>query len=154
MKKISNSLKLKDSGNRRVFSSGAVRDRSLGKGNFALLSPISNTKLAEHFEKGALKYESRNWEKGMEISNFIDSALRHLSQYIEGKRDEPHLVSALWNLHAAVHGQEMVERGLWPIEYFDLPCYINEKDMDPETKQWWSDMKKIIAKSKTAKPQK
>jgi len=44
MKKISNSLKLKDSGNRRVFSSGAVRDRALGKGNFALYlqSPIQN----------------------------------------------------------------------------------------------------------------
>lgn len=134
---------LKDSGNRQVFATGAQRDRQIGKGRYDLTSPIPMKRVADIFEKGALKYSERNWEKGMPISRYIDSAMRHLDQYREGKRDEDHLGQAYWNLHAALHCEVMVQRKLWGPEMFDLPCYINEKDMDEDTQKWWKEMKNI-----------
>ena len=87
----------------------------------------------------------------MPISRYIDSALRHLYQYIEGKRDEDHLGQAMWNLHSALHGEEMINRGIWPKELYDLPCYIPEDKMDESTKQWWDIMNKLLANSKEKK---
>lgn len=55
-------------------------------------------RVAEHFRKGALKYSSRNWEKGMHLSRFRSSAMRHLMQFIHNMNDEPHLDAAVWNL--------------------------------------------------------
>ena len=94
-----NSVAYKDSGNRKEFSSGALRDRPIGKGMFHLISFIGLRRLALRHEVGSLKYgDGRNWEKGMPISNFIDSALRHICDYMDGKDDEDHLAAAVWNL--------------------------------------------------------
>lgn len=50
-------------------------------------------------EVGHLKYgDGRNWEKGMPIAEFLDSALRHLVQYAMGDKSEDHLAAALWNI--------------------------------------------------------
>ena len=54
--------------------------------------------LAKHFEDGAVKYEERNWERGLPIGSYIDSALRHTLKYIAGWNDEPHLKAIGWNL--------------------------------------------------------
>lgn len=51
---------LKDSGEREKFDSGMVRDQRTGKGRFDLISPIALRRLAVIYEKGAIKYESRN----------------------------------------------------------------------------------------------
>jgi len=139
--------KLKDSGERQVFNTGAQRDVPFGKGKYQLVSPIAIKRIADILEKGAIKYS----EKGMPISRYIDSALRHLYQYVEGKRDEDHLGQAFWNLHSALHGEEMIKRGIWPKEMYDLPCYMNEKDMDIDTKNWWDKMNKIIHPIKKGK---
>jgi hypothetical protein len=117
---------LKDSGHRRTFETGAQRDRPTGKGRYDLISPLATRRLAVIFEKGALKYADRNWEKGMPICQFIDSAKRHLDQYLEGRRDEDHLGQAMWNLHCAVHMEEMIDRSLLPKELNDLPNYMEK----------------------------
>lgn len=117
---------LKDSGERREFKSGAVRDRQEGKGRFDLLPFLALKRLAQHFEAGAIKYTERNWEKGISISSFMDSALRHLSEFIVGKDDEPHLVAALWNISCAIETIERIKLGILPPELDDLP-YILRK---------------------------
>jgi len=114
---------IKDSGTRRNFDSGAVRDAETGKGRFDLIPPVALELLAKHFEAGALKYDARNWEKGMPLSQFLDSALRHINKYRDGQRDEPHIVAAFWNLAAFLHTREMVNRGILPEELDDLPKY-------------------------------
>lgn len=114
---------LKDSGARRTFESGAVRDKAQGKGRFDLLSPFVLERLARHYEKGANKYAARNWEKGMQFSVCLDSALRHANQFHAGATDEDHLIAALWNLAALVHYEEMLKRGILPQELNDLPNY-------------------------------
>jgi hypothetical protein len=112
---------LKDSGERREVSTGAVRERSMGKGRFDLL-PIFGVLLpAMQMEKGAAKYSERNWERGMPLSWFADAAMRHLLKFIGGFDDEPHLDAALWNLQCLAEGRERIKYGLWPAELDDLP---------------------------------
>lgn len=54
--------------------------------------------VSKHFQNGAAKYGERNWEKGLPIHSFIDSALRHLFKYMRGDADEPHGTAFMWNL--------------------------------------------------------
>jgi hypothetical protein len=113
----------KDSGQREEFPTGARRDVRVGKGRFDLISPMALRRLAGVYERGAAKYGDRNYEKGMPISRYLDSAIRHSFDYLEGKRDEDHLAQAAWNLFAAIHMEEMVERGLLPEEIDDTVDY-------------------------------
>lgn len=116
----------KDSGTRQEFKTGAVRDIQAGKGRFDLISPLALKRLAGVYERGAVKYGDRNYEKGIPLCRFLDSAERHLNDYKEGKRDEDHMAQALWNICAFIHTEEMIYRGLLPKELDDLPNYINQ----------------------------
>lgn len=115
---------LRDTGNRTDLGTGAMKDVSLKEnGDFSLLSPFSQFRLARHFAAGAMKYSARNWEKGIPFSRFIDSALRHITKYQLGWRDEDHLAAALWNIHCLIHTEEMVRVGALPVTLSDLPVY-------------------------------
>lgn len=132
---------IKDSGERREFESGAVRDICEGKGrcdllpldaigsmmNDSVITEIANfvftrqtfylfkaietasekmwksepdmvLDLAKHFEEGAKKYGERNWEKGLPVHCYIDSAVRHYLKWRRGDKDEPHDRAFVWNL--------------------------------------------------------
>jgi hypothetical protein len=114
----------KDSGEVKKFESGATRDLREGKGRFDLISPLAMRRLADVHERGARKYGVRNWEKGIPLSCFIDSAERHINDVKEGKTDEDHMGQALWNLMALIHTEEMIHRGLLPKELDDLVSYM------------------------------
>ena len=119
-------FELKDSGKREGFKSGAVRDIREGKGRFDLISPFMLKRLAVVYERGAIKYAARNWEKGIPISRCLDSALRHINQFMQGQEDEDHLAQAIWNLTAIIHFQETGRQDL-----NDMPQF-GEKPNDPE----------------------
>ena len=132
-----------DSGDRREFSTGAVRDMSEDKGRCDLMplnvvsyllgkDPViyniwcfQNTgdverlytalawfinkaygcnaetmllELAKHFAEGAKKYGESNWQKGLPVSCYIDSAVRHYLKWHRGDTDEPHDRAFCWNL--------------------------------------------------------
>lgn len=140
---------IKDSGNRREFDSGAVRDIQEGKGRCDLLPlkviglmydrkfdieydnvffSISNfqkngdiqflldaldsfynvsyfdsyqdmiLEVSKQFEEGAKKYSERNWEKGIPIHCYIDSAVRHYLKFLRGDTDERHDRAFCWNI--------------------------------------------------------
>jgi len=97
---------LKDSGNRRAFETGAVRDMAEGKGRCDLLPACAILRLARHYEAGAVKYESRNWEKGIPVSCMLDSGIRHMLKYLDGQKDEDHLAAAAWNILGAMWMEE------------------------------------------------
>ncbi len=117
----------KDSGEREGFDGGAVRDTRESKGRFDLISPIWISKIMERgetdvrlmskaiirlagvMERGAAKYEARNWEKGMNTSRCFDSAVRHLWQYADGADDEDHAAHSLFNIMAIVHFIELAQ---------------------------------------------
>ncbi len=132
---------ISDSGERREFESGAVRDIAEGKGRCDLL-PLDvlgavmqdivftelenfvstrqtlylykalnivsgkfwNSKadmildLAKHFEEGAKKYGEYNWQKGIPVHCYIDSAVRHYLKCLRGDKDEPHDRAFVWNI--------------------------------------------------------
>jgi hypothetical protein len=132
---------LKDSGTRRVFSSGATRDCAEGKGRMDLVpllevSELLNDPVYKHvhnyirtgdteqikiamnlfvikhykdwytaiievskqYEDGCIKYGDRNFEKGLPLNCFVDSALRHYTKVLRKDNDEPHDRAFLWNL--------------------------------------------------------
>ena len=106
-----------------AYRGGATRDARQGKGRFDLITPIALTRLAGVYERGGIHRGDRNWEKGIPLSRFLDSALRHLSQYLEGYRDEDHLAQAAWNIFGLIHTEEMIRRGKLPKSLNDLPKY-------------------------------
>lgn len=110
---------LKDSGARRAFDTGSVRDVAAGKGRFDLLSVIALVGDAKHMEAGALKYADRNWEKGQPLSVFLDSAMRHVVKLMLGMEDEDHASAAAWNINAYRHVLMMIEVGALPEELDD-----------------------------------
>ena len=153
---------IKDSGDRTLFDTGAVRDMREGKGRCDLMplevvarfldlyhSPAAaapivsiakfhndgdmcNTKylynsmytfcmnagynlshstmfleVAKHFEEGAKKYGENNWQKGIPVHCYIDSAVRHYLKWLRGDKDEPHDRAFVWNLMCCI----------WEVDY-------------------------------------
>jgi len=88
----------KDSGQRAKFETGAQRDLATGKGRYDLLPVNAIHRLAQLYERGAIKYDARNWEKGIPVARMFDSALRHAFQALSGDRSEDHLAGAVFNL--------------------------------------------------------
>jgi len=112
---------IKDSGERTEFKTGAVRDLRSGKGRFDLLPPSALKALAIHYERGCQKYGDRNWEKGIPISKYLDSAVRHAYAFIAGWDDENHLMASIWNLMCAYETKLRIQRGELPEELDDMP---------------------------------
>lgn len=135
-----------DSGERRQFETGAVRDIQEGKGRCDLMplevvahyfnddileclsafmangdteklyyalgqfcircyddiDPTMFLEVAKHFEEGAKKYGENNWQKGLPVHCYIDSAVRHYLKWLRGDKDEPHDRAFVWNLMCCI----------------------------------------------------
>ena len=90
--------KIKDSGERTEFSTGAVRDMHAGKGRMDLLPWHAIMEVSKHCENGAIKYGEHNVDKGIPVHSLMDSGIRHAAKHMAGYSDEPHLLAACWNL--------------------------------------------------------
>lgn len=102
---MTESFAIKDSGERRHFESGMVRDTDEGKTHWALVAdgPMLG-RWAEHLTKGAIKYDARNWMKARgtaEYERFRESAFRHFMQWYYGDRDEDHAAAVFFNINGA-----------------------------------------------------
>ena len=136
---------IKDSGQRCVFPSGAVRDITANKGRPSLmplevvymlthdiiiyylgrfkddgdtmnllhaLSHFSRKnydsyetmllEVSKHFEEGALKYGDNNWQKGIPVDRYMDSAIRHYLKHRRGDNDEDHARAFVWNIMCCI----------------------------------------------------
>lgn len=120
---------IKDSGNRRQFESGAVRDMAEGKGRFDLMPWAALMEVSKHCENGAKKYGEHNVDKGLPTSSFCDSAVRHLAKHIDGWTDEPHLIAAAWNILWAIQME------IKHPELVDVPWEVEEEK--PKKKHKW-----------------
>lgn len=114
-------MALKDSGKRQEFSTGAVRDTQDGKGRYDLLPTRALREVAIVYQLGAEKYAARNWEKGIPLSRFLDSGIRHVFAALEGQTDENHAAQAAWNLLCFIETRARIKAGLLPEELADLP---------------------------------
>ena len=146
-------MNIKDSGERREFDTGAVRDIQEGKGRcdlmpldvvaqllgsrdddasfdvvlgridlfqetgnvehlyraveaFAQAFYSGNTtmilEVAIHMADGCQKYGERNWQKGIPVRCYIDSAVRHYLKGCRGDVDERHDRAFCWNILCAI----------------------------------------------------
>lgn len=110
---------IKDSGERRSFGTGAVRDAATGKGRCDLLPPLALLRLAKWYEMGAKKYDDHNWEKGIPAANMLDCGIRHALKASAGLQDEDHLAAAVFNLLGLMEEEERVAGGILPKDLFD-----------------------------------
>ena len=114
---------LSDSGERINYGEGkAIREPATGKGRYDLISAFALRRIACHYEAGSKKYSDRNWERGIPFSRYLDSASRHIGEFLMGKTNEDHLAAACWNLMAIMHHQELGE-----LELDDLPHYLGDR---------------------------
>lgn len=129
------------------YATGAQRDTRNGKGNLAWMPWSALFLVSRIYENGNNMRESlgggkRNWEKGMALSVYLDSAMRHCTKYLAGARDEPHLPMAIWNLLCCLQTAIWVKMGLRPKELNDLPDHytgqeIGEIDpLSPQEADW------------------
>lgn len=100
----------KDSGKRASFDSGMVRDTNEGKPRYDLIVPKGIPQHANMLyrwamlmQRGAVKYEARNWEKAggaEELDRFQESAFRHFMSWLCGDVDEDHAAGVMFNITA------------------------------------------------------
>jgi hypothetical protein len=101
-----------DSGKRTQWETGMQRDTNEDKPRFDLLFPETLsyenqliTRWARLMQRGAVKYNARNWEKAAtqeELNRFRESAMRHFMQWFMGADDgEDHAAAVLFNLMGA-----------------------------------------------------
>lgn len=86
----------------------------------ALLADFGCDRLVAWLEKGAVKYESFNWAKGMPITRCLDSLGRHLRDLSAGKDDEDHAAAAMCNVSFILHYIDAMNIGLLPLKWMDL----------------------------------
>lgn len=71
--------------------------------------------VSKHFEEGAKKYGDSNWQKGIPVRCYIDSAVRHYLKLRRGDQDEPHERAFCWNILCGIwtceHKPELNEYG-------------------------------------------
>ena len=132
---MSATYQTKDSGERSQFETGALRDTADGKGRYDLIPGDALKRIAQLYERGAKKYNDRNWEKGIPASRCMDSMLRHAHQASEAlalcqngdanEDPEDHLAAVCFNAMALMAYEErgMIDRfiGVTP-----------EEDLEPE----------------------
>lgn len=96
----------------------------------AMIDKYGMQRMSDRFAAGADKYGPFNWALGAPLSVFIDSAGRHLYDINKpdpNKPNEDHVGAVMWNLACAIHVIHMVEYGVMPNEYMDVPSYTDIK---------------------------
>lgn len=117
-------FKVKDNGTRTQYETGAVREGKAGKGRFDLVPSYPLLRLAQHYEMGAVGKGDRNWEIGIPLSSYLDSAERHIANFKDGERTEDHLIAAVWNLFGYIWTEEMIRRGVLPSTLDDISQHM------------------------------
>lgn len=112
---MSEVYQIKDSGERREFASGMVRDIATDKINYSLAvdGPMFR-RYAQHLTGGAKKYSARNWMKAEgqeELDRFRESAFRHFMQWYLGEVDEDHASAVWFNVNGAEYCKEKLTNG-------------------------------------------
>ena len=104
----------KDSGKRKAFASGMVRDISEDKTLWHLVTYGSMLRRwAELLTRGAKKYTANNWMKANseeEYNRFRESAFRHFMQWYSGDIDEDHASAVFFNINGAEYVKEKLTR--------------------------------------------
>ena len=86
----------------RQFKTGAQRDEDFGKLRMSLVPTEPLARVMKRYLDGAEKYGTNNWTKGMPLSVYYDSAMRHIQSWWLEEDGEDHAAAAVWNLLCAM----------------------------------------------------
>ena len=120
----------KDSGKRYRYGTGAIRESTTGRGRYDMMLTRGITRVALRYEMGGIKYgNSDNFLQGIPLRRFVDSALHHINQGLQGLEDEDHWGAAAWNILALMETQERIKEGMLSKELDNLPHLekVNDK---------------------------
>jgi len=98
----------------RQFETGAKRGQVEGRGRFDLLPTVALEALAKRLEHGAARYGAHNWRRGIPLSSFLDSGMRHMTQLLAGDTSEDHAGAVLFNVAGFIDTLAAIERGELP----------------------------------------
>lgn len=111
---------IKDSGVRKTFESGMVRDTDEGKTRYWRVAqgPMLR-RWAEHLGRGAKKYPDvapgkSNWTLASgepELQRFKESAFDHFMQWYYGQTDEDHAAAIFFNVNGAEYVKDKLAEG-------------------------------------------
>ncbi len=117
----------KEFGKRRSFLTGAKKQFAEGKGTPVLIPPDAVLDVAIHFEEGGELHGERNWEKGIPLSELMNSLERHIQQEKLGLTDERHDRAIVWNALVYLATKLRIQKGILPKELDDIPKIIKVK---------------------------
>lgn len=109
------------------YPTGAHRSSGKGRGSFVSIPQIGLERLALRCEMGDDLYGKDNWKKGIPLSSYANSALRHLNNYLSGNMDEDHLSAIAWNVLAMASTENMILDGTLPEELDDIGNVLKAK---------------------------
>ena len=127
-----NEIKI-ESGEKREFSTGARSQASAGKGTPVLVPGDAIIDVAKLFERGAILYSARNWEKGIPLSEILNSLERHLQQEKMGQTDENHARALAWRAMIYLATKLRIAEGMLPAELDDMPKYTTPEEKPADT---------------------
>jgi len=102
----------------RVFTSGAVRDSSLGKPNVHDMQGYTLLRFGYHMESGEQNYGESNFLKGIPDKVAKESLARHYAKFMAGKNDEDHLSAMIFNIQLLMLNEK--ESGVKEDHYYKL----------------------------------
>lgn len=142
------SMQIKPSEKNQDFATGAVRGDNTDRGKPSLFPfdvfrcvaaafggaayfPYAGLdEVCKVFEAGARKYAARNWEKGIPLENYVDSATRHLGKFVRGFTDEPHAGQFAWNAVCLMQTHLWIVEGRIPQSLNTLPLVNTTPDAE------------------------
>lgn len=139
----------KDSGKRIDLANGMVRDTTEGKVDYTLIlrGPL-HKRWAELLSRGAIKYGKHNWCKALESTDrsareatkerFLESAMRHFMQFMQGTRDEDHAAAVVFNMNGyeAMCDTDHLVNTAAIVDY--IPCDLTYPDTCGDIACWCS----------------
>ncbi len=120
-----------------VYESGAQRDTRAGKGAFHWMPWDAVFLVSRIYETGNIGRskdgtgDDRNWENGLPIQGFLQSAMNHITAYLAGDRSEAHLPQAAWNIINAIQTSIWVYMGWRPASLNHLVSHRGPYSMEP-----------------------
>lgn len=108
----------------QVIYPGFIFDRSLPlntgfeklEGITSLTPSLALNRLEALFQRGAEKYGTDNWQKGIPLQRYYESLARHLVEAWAGDTSEDHLAAILWNASAIMVTEYRIQNGELPAD--------------------------------------
>lgn len=101
------------------------------------IPPYAKARFQAWMEKNARKYGKGNWQRGIPLDRYFNSAIRHLLQWRFGDSSEGHLEAVMFNAMAAMETERLIAKGEVPKSFVRnvgvlMYEFYDDKDQDDD----------------------